>query len=190
MRITTKGAAIVSSFPPQVEAHCRVLVLGTVPSVQSLALQQSYGHAQNLFWQFMGEMFGAHRELPYAERIARLHARGVGIWDVYRSVERPGSLDSSIVRSSEVPNEIAGLLRENTSIQAIALNGGRAAAGFKRHVEPTLVDIRRGGRSLDILALPSTSPANASIPRAEKFRRWQALAAYAIEPQPGLGGRE
>ena len=146
-----------------------MLVLGTVPSLQSLALQQSYGHAQNLFWQFMGELFDAGRELPYAERIARLHARGVGIWDVYRSVERPGSLDSSIVRSSEVPNEIADLLREHVSIRAIALNGGRA---------------------VDILALPSTSPANASIPRAEKFRRWQALAAYAKEDKSSQGVRQ
>ena len=185
-----KKTDLVSSFPPQVGADCRVLVLGTVPSVQSLALQQSYGHAQNLFWQFMGEMFSAHRELPYAERVARLHARGVGIWDVYRSVERPGSLDSSIVRSSEVPNEIATLLRENASIRAIALNGGRATAGFRRHIAPTLVDIRRDGRPIDIIELPSTSPANASIPRAEKFRRWQALAAYAKEPKSSQGGRQ
>jgi len=190
MRIATNKPDIVLSFPPQVGTDCRVLVLGTVPSVQSLALQQSYGHAQNLFWQFMGEMFDAGRDLPYAERIARLHARGVGIWDVYRSVERPGSLDSSIVRASEVPNEIAALLREHVSIRAIALNGGRAAAGFRRHVEPTLVDLRRDGRAIDIIELPSTSPANASIPRAEKLRRWQALAAYAKQTKSSQGDRE
>ena len=185
-----RSAAFVSSFPPQVGEGCQVLVLGTVPSLRSLALQQSYGHAQNLFWQFMGEMFGAGRELPYAERIARLHAHGVGIWDVYRSVERPGSLDSSIVRASEVPNAIADLLRDHASIRAIALNGGRAAAGFKRHIEPTLVGTRRDGRAVDILALPSTSPANASMPRAEKFRRWQALTAYAIDVKTSQGGKE
>jgi len=56
----------VASFPPQVGADCRVLVLGTVPSLRSLELRQSYGHAQNLFWTFMGEMFDAGRELPYA----------------------------------------------------------------------------------------------------------------------------
>ena len=49
MRIAPNKTALVSSFPPQVGVDCRVLVLGTVPSVQSLALQQSYGHAQNLF---------------------------------------------------------------------------------------------------------------------------------------------
>ena len=68
----------VESFPAQVGEDCRLLVLGTVPSKRSLELRQSYGHAQNLFWTFMGELFDAGRELPYAERIARLHAREIG----------------------------------------------------------------------------------------------------------------
>lgn len=173
---------LVASFAPQVGDQCRVLVLGTVPSLRSLELQQSYGHAQNLFWQFMGELFDAGRELPYADRIARLHARGVGIWDVFRSVERPGSLDASIVRASEVPNDVPALLRANASIRAIALNGAAAAAGFRRHIEPALAGTRRDGRAVDILALPSTSPANASMSRAHKFARWQALKDYAIDP--------
>ena len=107
----------VSSFPPQVAPDCRVLVLGTVPSLRSLELRESYGHAQNFFWTLMGEMFDAGRELPYADRIARLHERGVGIWDVLKHCERPGSLDSSIVKSSEVPNEIPALLRSHATIR-------------------------------------------------------------------------
>ena len=75
----------------------RVLVLGTVPSIASLAMHQSYAHAHNLFWPFMGELFDAGPGLPYAQRIARLHACGVGIWDVLERCERRGSLDSDIV---------------------------------------------------------------------------------------------
>lgn len=167
----------IASFPPQIGADCRLLVLGTVPSKRSLELRQSYGHAQNLFWAIMGELFDAGRELPYAERIARLHARGIGIWDVYKQVERPGSLDSSIVRASEVPNEIPRLLARCPAVRAIALNGGKAAEGFRRHIEPALGAALRA--RLDVLALPSTSPANASIPRAEKFARWSVLLRYA-----------
>jgi TDG/mug DNA glycosylase family protein len=167
----------VSSFPPQVGEDCRLLVLGTVPSKRSLELRQSYGHVQNLFWTFMGELFDAGRELPYAERIARLHARGIGIWDVYEQVERPGSLDSSIVKSSEVPNAIPRLLERYPAIRAIALNGGKAAEGFRRHIEPKLDTAQR--ERLDVLALPSTSPANASISRAAKFEQWSILLRYA-----------
>lgn len=167
----------VESFPPQVGKQCRVLVLGTVPSLKSLELHQSYAHSQNLFWPFMGLLFDAGPELAYAERIARLHARGIGIWDVYKQVERAGSLDSSIIRASEVPNAIPALLRQFPTIRAIALNGGKAAEGFRRHIAPhlTLRDIE----AVDIIALPSTSPANASISRTEKLRRWQVLATYA-----------
>jgi len=171
----------VASFPPQVGEGCRVLVLGTVPSRRSLELRQSYGHSQNLFWPFMGELFDAGPELPYATRIARLHARGVGIWDVYEHVERPGSLDASIVRASEVANAIPDLLRRQPTIRAIALNGGKAAEGFRRHIAPAIIE--QGIEGIDILALPSTSPANASIPRDEKLRRWRILEAHAAAIQ-------
>lgn len=177
----------VSSFPPQIGEGCRVLVLGTVPSLRSLELKQSYGHRQNLFWPFMGEMFDAGPQLEYAERILRLHARGVGIWDVYKQVERPGSLDSSILRASEVPNAIPGLLIAMPSIRAIALNGGKAAEGFRRHIAPALNSAVAA--RVELLELPSTSPANASISRIEKLRRWQILQRYTIgsdSPPEGL----
>ena len=167
----------VSSFPPQVGADCRVLILGTVPSLRSLELRQSYGHAQNFFWPLMGELFDAGPQLPYAERIARLHARGVGIWDVLKHCERPGSLDSSIVPESEVPNAIPQLLRRHPEVRAIALNGGKAQQAFRRHVAPKLDARMREG--IEILALPSTSPANASVPRDEKRRRWSVLLQWA-----------
>src|SRR5438445_990282 len=166
----------VASFPPQVGMDCRVLVLGTVPSVRSLQLRQSYGHAQNLFWPLMGTLFDAGVELPYAERIRRLQAIGIGIWDVYKRVERRGSLDASIVRASEVPNAIVRLLRRMPTIRAIALNGGKAAEGFARHIAPQFDAALRD--RIDILKLPSTSPANASITRAEKLRRWTILTRY------------
>ena len=125
----------------------------------------------------MGELFDAGPQLPYAERIARLHARGVGIWDVLKSCERPGSLDSSIVPASEVPNAIPALLRRHAQIRVIALNGGKAQQAFQRHIVPKLGARLR--RRIKVLALPSTSPANASIPRAEKQRRWSVLLQWA-----------
>ena len=164
---------LVESFPPQVGTGCRVLILGTAPSLASLALRQSYGHAQNLFWPFMGELLDAGPELDYAERIRRLHARGVGIWDVFAACERPGSLDSRIVRASEVPNDLHGLIARHPTIRTIVLNGGKAQQAFRRH-------FRGAGRvpwpaGVDVLDLPSTSPANASMPRALKLERWRAL---------------
>lgn len=181
------GRAIVESFPPQVGAGCRLLLLGTAPSVASLAQRQSYAHPHNLFWPFMGLLYGAGPEHPYAERIARLHALGIGIWDVLERCERPGSLDSGIVPASEVPNDIPGLLRTYPTIAAIALNGSKAQQVFARRIEPMIEARTRAG--LAILALPSTSPANASIPRAAKLERWRELLRWVPAPaEPGGGG--
>jgi double-stranded uracil-DNA glycosylase len=170
----------VSSFPPQVGAGCRVLVLGTVPSLRSLELRQSYGHAHNLFWPFMGALYGAGPELPYAQRIALLHRAGVGIWDVLKDCERPGSLDSSILPRSEVANDIPALLDAYPTIQAIALNGAKAQQVFARRIAPNIRAERL--QRIEILALPSTSPANASIPREVKLERWRSLLRWTSRP--------
>jgi hypoxanthine-DNA glycosylase len=167
----------VESFPPQVAPGCVLLILGTVPSVRSLELRQSYGHRFNLFWPFMGELFDAGPQLPYAERIARLQRRGIGIWDVLERCERPGSLDSSIIRASEVANDIPRLLRTHPGIRAIALNGGRAQQSFRRHIGPRLDQAMH--ERIALLELPSTSPANASMSRAAKFARWEVLRDWA-----------
>jgi len=178
--------ARVASFPPQVGAGCRVLVLGTVPSLKSLEMRQSYAHPQNLFWPFMGVLFDAGPELPYAERIARLHVAGVGIWDVLKHCERPGSLDSSILVASEVPNDIPALLETYPTIEAIALNGAKAQQVFARRIAPAIPPERLD--RIALLALPSTSPANASIPGAEKLERWSELLRWAT-PSQGLPAR-
>ncbi|MGH8172730.1 MAG: DNA-deoxyinosine glycosylase, partial [Rhodanobacteraceae bacterium] len=167
---------LVESFPPQISAGCRVLVLGTVPSLRSLELRQSYAHAHNLFWPLMGELCGAGPELPYAERIARLNSAGIGIWDVLKECERPGSLDSSILAHSEVPNDIPALLDAYPTIEAMALNGAKALQVFQRRIAPEIAADRL--KKLEILALPSTSPANASIPREVKLERWRVLLRW------------
>lgn len=157
-----------------------MLVLGTVPSLRSLELRQSYGHAHNLFWPFMGALYGAGPELPYAQRIALLHRAGVGIWDVLKDCERPGSLDSSILPRSEVANDIPALLDAYPTIQAIALNGAKAQQVFARRIAANIRAERLQG--IEILALPSTSPANASIPRDVKLERWRSLLHWTSRP--------
>ncbi|HEU4665210.1 MAG TPA: DNA-deoxyinosine glycosylase [Dokdonella sp.] len=174
--VADRATPRVESFPPQLGAACRALVLGTVPSHASLAQRQSYAHPQNLFWPFMGELFDAGPELPYRERVARLHARGLGIWDVLERCERRGSLDSDIVVATEVANDIPGLLAREATIVAVALNGAKALQVYRRRIEPAIDPARR--ERLAVLALPSTSPANASISRADKLARWRELLAW------------
>lgn len=175
------AASIVSSFPPQVGVDCRVLILGTMPGVRSLTAGQFYAHPRNLFWPFMSALYGALPEDAYTARIAHLHHAGIGLWDVLAHCERKGSLDSAIRAGSAVPNDISSLLVTRATIRVIALNGKEASRIFVRRIAPRIEAARLA--RLTILALPSTSPANASIARASKLERWSELLRWTL---PGV----
>lgn len=173
-----REAALVSSFPPLIGIDCRVLILGTMPGVRSLTAGQFYAHPRNLFWPFMGVLYGADPQQPYMDRIARLHRAGVGLWDVLARCEREGSLDSAIRPASAVPNDIPLLLETHAGIRVIALNGNEASKIFMRRIAPRIASERLARTT--VLTLPSTSPANASIPRATKLERWSELLRWSL----------
>ena len=166
----------VTSFPPIVSPNAKILVLGSMPGIRSLELNQYYGHPRNLFWAFIGEICGASPELEYSHRVEILQKSGIALWDVLQHCERSGSLDADIVISSEIPNDIAGLLKQVTSIQAIAFNGRKAEQAFRKHIRPSLTIDQLN--TYIFLSLPSTSPANASIPKLEKQKRWLEIRKY------------
>jgi len=69
-------------LPPVISADARVLILGSFPSEASLAARQYYAHPRNHFWPILGAVLGEPlAELPYADRLSRVRARGVAIWD-------------------------------------------------------------------------------------------------------------
>jgi hypoxanthine-DNA glycosylase len=166
-------STIVCSFPPIAAPDARVLILGSVPSIASLAKQQYYGHPQNAFWPIMGRLFGAGRELPYEERKRQLYSHGVAVWDVLRECHREGSLDSDIRVESEAPNDFATFFCEHPRIGTVFFNGGRSEAMFRRHVLPIVADL---GRDLRYVRLPSTSPAHAGRNFTQKLAAWRAVA--------------
>ncbi|MCA8943394.1 MAG: DNA-deoxyinosine glycosylase, partial [Planctomycetes bacterium] len=161
------------SFPPVARADARVLVLGSMPSRKSLAAAQYYAHPQNRFWPIMGELFGAGRELPYAERLAILQEHHIALWDSARRCRRDLSADATM-RDVE-PNDVAGLLTRCPGIHTVCCNGRKAEELFRRLVLPTL----DAAEQLEIHYLPSTSPAHASLDAAAKLRKWCVVAERA-----------
>lgn len=184
----TRGARAkrLTSLPPVEPASASLLILGSMPGAASLAAQQYYAHPQNRFWRYMQAVFGVPRDAPYDVRLDALRARGIALWDVLRHCERPGSLDADIVRASEVPNDFAAFLGRHPGLRVIALNGGTAYAAFRRHAPPQL-----GARlaSIEPLALPSTSPANASLREEQKLAAWKQLAERLAGPGPAATPR-
>jgi double-stranded uracil-DNA glycosylase len=161
----------VHSFPPIASAASRVLILGTMPGKVSLRERQYYAHPQNAFWRIAGAIVGFDPASPYEIRADLMRAAGIAIWDVLKSCTRQGSLDSDIVPSTAVPNDLPGFLCEHRQIRRICFNGAKAEALYARHVRPYLA----GGQDIQYVRLPSTSPANASVPVAKKLHAWQAI---------------
>lgn len=157
-----------ASFARVVSTSTRVLVLGSLPGEESLAAGRYYAHPRNRFWQLMGGVTGADLvALGYQARLEALLAAGVGLWDTIASARRDGSLDAAI-REPEA-NALAELVGSLPTLRAVGLNGATALQ----------IATRALGRSgLALIPLPSSSPAYAAMPLAEKQRRWLALRDF------------
>jgi hypoxanthine-DNA glycosylase len=160
---------LLQGFPPVVDRRARVLILGSFPSVQSLATRQYYGNPRNAFWHITGELFGFDSAAPYERRLAALQSGGVALWDVLHSCRRRGSADSAIDPKSLVINDFGELFADYPAIARVHFNGAKAAELFRR-LAPADMDGR-----LEFQRLPSTSPAHAVRP-GEKLAAWRAIA--------------
>lgn len=166
---------LCEGFGPVADEQCRVLVLGSMPGVASLEKHQYYGHPRNLFWPIMGELFGAHPSLEYPERLRVLLEHHVALWDVLKLCQRPGSLDADIVVGSEQVNYFQPMLATGTAIRAVFFNGMTAEKMFRRHVLEGL-DM---ADNIQLVRLPSTSPAHAAMSYEDKLAAWKVVAEFA-----------
>lgn len=57
----------INSFTPIVDEQSEILILGSVPGVKSLEMQQYYAHPQNQFWKLMFHLFDKSFSLDYQE---------------------------------------------------------------------------------------------------------------------------
>jgi double-stranded uracil-DNA glycosylase len=162
---------MLTGFPPIVDDRARVLVLGSMPGALSLRKQQYYAHPRNLFWRITAELLGFDADADYQTRTAALREAGIALWDVLHMCERHGSLDTSIARETMAANDFEALLAGRCGIERVFFNGAKAEEIFRRLVLPLL-----GQRfPLTVHRLPSTSPANASIPYDKKLAAWRAI---------------
>lgn len=163
----------IEGFGPLATRKAHTLILGSVPSEESLRQRRYYAHPRNAFWPLIAELLGI-QAAGYAERVGAFKRCGYALWDVLQACERPGSLDSSIVAGSAVPNDFAGFLDGHPHITRIFFNGSRAEAMFRRFVQRTLP---AGCERIRCERLPSTSPAHAGLSLAQKREHWRAILA-------------
>ncbi|MGH8141322.1 MAG: DNA-deoxyinosine glycosylase [Steroidobacteraceae bacterium] len=171
------------SFAPVARADARILILGSMPGQASLAAQQYYAHPRNQFWSIVAGVCGIGRTLPYDERLERLQAQRLALWDVLASCERRGSLDSAIEHHTAAANDVAGLLQRCPEIRRICCNGTTAYTALRRSIgaqqQPGAAAAAGLVRldAVEILRLPSTSPANAAWSPERKLEAWRTALA-------------
>jgi len=169
--IDTPTSATLTGLAPVIDADIRILVLGSFPGAASLAAQQYYAHPRNQFWRLMSAVVGeALAPLPYAERLPRLLAHRVGLWDVLAACEREGSLDSAIRRPAA--NDFERLRVLCPRLETVGFNGqasGKFAQQFAAHGYRTVV-------------LPSSSPAHMAMSFEQKLEVWRQLVAPPAAP--------
>lgn len=162
--------AAIASFPPVATADARILILGSIPGKESLRQQQYYAHPRNAFWRIIGEIFEIAPDLPYPERLKRLTANRIALWDVIEACSRPSSLDSDIEEATIRVNDFRKFLAEHRQITTILFNGGKAEQTFSRRILPHLDTDKY---PLTLHRLPSTSPANAGYSYGAKLAVWR-----------------
>jgi hypoxanthine-DNA glycosylase len=158
-------ASTLVGLAPLVSPATRVLILGSFPGARSLQTQQYYAHPQNQFWKILQVIWPSRPRIDcattYEKRSEWLLARGLGVWDVYASCQREGSLDTAI--RDAVVNDIAAL--RLPQLAAIAHNGGESY----KHAKHT------ASLGVPVYKLPSTSPANASWTFERKLAAWREV---------------
>ena len=145
-----------------------------MPGVASLEAAQYYAHPRNAFWRIMGRLFDLDYQAAYANRIEQLERLPLILWDTLAACHRPGSLDSNIDVTSAQANDFPRLLNQFPGLRVVCFNGATAERYFHQLVMPALP----GGENLDLLRMPSTSPANASMNFEQKLAAWRRLLDY------------
>lgn len=155
-----------NSFAPLTHSQVRILILGSLPGDRSLLEGQYYAHPQNLFWKIIALVTQSSYPESYAEKIKLLENNQIALWDVVKTANRMGSLDSSI--KEVIPNNLPQFIQLHKNLQVIAFNGKKAEHLFKKYFD-ALPHIR-------YISLPSTSPANRTLSFENILERWRVLA--------------
>ena len=154
----------VHEFGPAYDKNSRILILGSFPSVKSREVGFYYGHPKNRFWKLLAALYQEKEPEGIPEKKAFLAKHHIALWDVIESCDITGSSDSSI--RNAVVNDIGSILKDS-KIQKIYANGKKAEGLYQKYVQPAT--------GIEIIGLPSTSPANAAFSMERLMQEWKGI---------------
>ena len=156
----------INSLLPIVDENVRILILGSIPGQESLRKQEYYANPRNHFWKILFDLIGSKAPKQYSQRILLIKKQGIGLWDVIKSCQRQGSLDSNI--KHENPNDFNTFFSKYPNIKSVFFNGAKAYEVFKKKIG---FDLLLG---INFEKLPSTSPANTQT-YDKKLEQWKKI---------------
>jgi G:T/U mismatch-specific DNA glycosylase len=123
-----------NGFQPIEPLSAKVLILGTMPSVESLNQAFYYAHPRNAFWPIMQKLLNRNLASD-AEKTHALQEAGILLWDVLEACHRQGSLDSAIQQPEA--NDFTWIFAKHPHLKTVIFNGKAAETLFKRYVLKT-----------------------------------------------------
>ena len=152
---------ICKSFDPVFAPDAKVMIVGSMPSVKSLADAQYYAHPRNAFWPILFDIFGQMPHNDYIRKMDLIRDNRLALWDAAACCYREGSLDSNM--RDVVYNDFDALYAQCPNIHTVLCNGGTAHALF-------IKSGYAGERA--VIRMPSTSPAY-TMPYEKKLTVWK-----------------
>jgi double-stranded uracil-DNA glycosylase len=167
-----------SSVPDVLALDLRVVFCGINPGVWSARAAAHFANPRNDFWRLLHDAGFTPRLLAPGEQ-DELPSFGVGVTNAaLRTTRGSGDLRRGDFEGSA---ERLGSIAEELRPHWIAFVGKEAYRGTFGERPELGVQERRLGETR-LFVLPSTSPANAAVPYAERLRWFQALANVAGWP--------
>ena len=137
---------ICKCFDPVFAPDAKVMIVGSMPSVKSLADAQYYAHPRNAFWPILFDIFGQMPHNDYIRKMDLIRDNRLALWDAAACCYREGSLDSNM-RDIQF-NDFASLFEACPQIHTVLCNGGTAHGLFlksdfmlKRHSQVMVTEV-------------------------------------------------
>ena len=152
---------ICKSFDPVFAPDAKMMIVGSMPSVKSLADAQYYAHPRNAFWPILFDIFGQMPHNDYIRKMDLIRGNRLALWDAAACCYREGSLGSNM--RDIVYNDFSALYAQCPGIRTVLCNGGTAHTLF---MKSGFAGDRR------VIRMPSTSPAY-TMPYEKKLSVWK-----------------
>lgn len=154
---------IITGLDPIYNNNCKVLLLGSFPSVASRKANMYYSHPQNRFWKTLSNILNHPFPKTNEDKKEMLLMHNIALWDVVHSCSIKNSQDASI--KDVCPNKIEIILKVNPNIKIFTL-GKTATKLLLTHT------------NFKSTYLPSTSPANCAVNEQELNNAFSVILNY------------